>query len=309
MKPEAHFINTCWRIIVHSWQHTIRNAWIAAATVAMLVLVLSSVNVLLAVQAFTNQAIQHLEDHIDVIATFTPNASDTLIQQARSYVLSLPQVQDVTFISADQVLQTFRQSHASDTAVQAGLHDVDGNPLGAELVIKAKHTEDYAFILQALQNPQYASLFDTSTYDDHHEAIAAVQNLADQIRLIGSALIALFTLFGMLLTFNTLRVAVYTHREEIGIMRLVGASSAFVRTPFILEGIWLASFAILLSSILFACGVWWINPLLRPLFEGSDPGVTTFFLQNILTIILVETAGLYALVTTVSTLAVGTYLR
>ena len=95
-----------------------------------------------------------------------------------------------------------------------------------------------------------------------------MRTLSDSVRLVGSVLTLVFTLIGILIVFNTVRVAIYTQREEIGIMRLVGASSTFVRAPFVLQGLALAVIAVLITAILVALGVAWIEPALRPLYDG-----------------------------------------
>ncbi len=183
------------------------------------------------------------------------------------------------------------------------------NPLGAQLVIKAKHPEDYPFLLEAIRNPQYEPFIRSSSYDDHREAIAKIQQAGAQARLFASALVAIFALFGLLAAYNAIRVAIYTQREEIAIMRLVGASTSYIKMPFVLEGVWIA----LLSGLLTAGGIWGVIVLLQPrlvmIFDGRDPGLMTFFVQNATQLVAIQLGGLLVLSALVSWMAVGRYIR
>ena len=300
---------TIWRIFIYSWKNLFRNAWISLATVFVFLLALLSVNVLLGVQALVGRVVVALEDRVDIAVTFKPETPQAVFDQARFYLASLPQVKELKEITAVEALATFRELHAQDPKVLAALDEVTGNPLGPQLVMKAHHTEDYPTLLQAVQNPQYTMYIERQTYDTHEGAIALVQRVGDQVRLFASALIALFSLFGLLVAFNAIRVAIYTQREEIGIMRLVGASTAFIRAPFLLEAVWLAVGAFLLSSAATYGLIVWTEPALRTLFDGQSPGLLSYFAQFWLQIVLLEGVGLTLLAVLSSWLAVGRHIK
>lgn len=300
---------TLWRIFLYSWKNLFRNAWISLATVFVFLLALLSVNVLLGVQALVGRVVVALEDRVDISVTFKPETPSAVFDQARFYLTSLPQVRELKEISAAEALAQFRDLHAEDPKVLAALEEVGGNPLGPQLVMKARHTEDYPTLLKAVQNPQYATYIERQTYDTHEGAIALVQRIGDQVRLFASALIALFSLFGLLVAFNAIRVAIYTQREEIAIMRLVGASTAFIRSPFLLEAVWLAVGAFALSSAVTYGLIVWSEPVLRTLFDGQSPGLLGYFKQFTLQIVLFECVGLALLAILSSWLAVGRHIK
>ena len=163
-------------------------------------------------------------------------------------------------LTPDEALSDFKKRHENDPKILDALNELDQNPLGASLVIKAKRTDDYPFLLEALKNPQFDFSIESKTYDDHAEAIKRVRDLGASARVFGAILIAIFGLFSVLIVFNTVRVAIYTQREEIGIMRLVGASGSFVRLPFVLEGIFIALLASLIAAVIIAGAVTFIEP-------------------------------------------------
>jgi cell division transport system permease protein len=297
------------RIVKNAFQNILRNAWLSIATIAVLVLALASVNVLVGVNALLDQAARLLEEKVDVTVFFKPTANDALVAQARFFLEDLPQVKHVELVAPDAALKEFRERHQADPDILAALEELDGNPLGAALRVTARLPSDYPFIMETLQNPQFADAVESKTYDDHAGAINRVRMLADNARVAGGVLIAVFVLIGVLIVFNAVRVAIYTQREEIGIMRLVGASSAYVRLPFVIQGMTLALFALGVSAGLVTLGLAWIEPVLRALYDGGDPGLRRVFVEQWTTLALYEGGGLLALVGITSWAAVGKYLK
>ncbi|MSR85428.1 FtsX-like permease family protein [Candidatus Uhrbacteria bacterium] len=300
---------TLWRIFVTSWKHLARNLWIALATIFVFMMALLSVNVLLGVNAMLEKVVTLLEEKVDMTVAFKPTAPDAILQQARFYLTSLPQIKSVSVISPEQVLADFKLRHAQDPKILSALRDLPANPLGAQLIIHARQPDDYAFLAQAIQSPQYAAFIQSQTYNDHQSAIARVHDVSRQVRIVGSVLVAVFALFGLLIAFNAIRVAIYTQREEISIMRLVGASAAFIRGPFVLEGLWLAMLSLISSGAIIYSTVLWLEPILTPLFGGSDAGLQFFFVHQWSRIVLMEGVGLIGLVMIMSWLAVGKYIK
>jgi cell division transport system permease protein len=298
-----------WRIFIASWKHFARNLWIGIATVFVFTIALLSINVLLGVNAVIEQVVTLLEQKVDVTVTFNSGTPEALLSQARFYVVSLPQTAEARLVSPEEALVAFKERNVNNPKIIDALNELASNPLGAQLVIKAKHPEDYPFLLEAVRNPQYEPFIRSSSYDDHREAIARIQEAGAQIRLFASALVAIFAFFGLLAAFNAIRVAIYTQREEIAIMRLVGASASYIKGPFVLEGVWIA----LLSAILSASGVFAVVMLLQPrlttLFDGRDPGLVSFFTQNAFQLVTIQLGGLLVLSALVSWMAVGRYIR
>jgi cell division transport system permease protein len=297
------------RILKSAFQNVARNAWLSAATVVVLVLALSSVNVLVGVNALLGRAVTILEQKVDVTVFFKRGTNDALVAQARFFVEGLAQVKRVDLVAPDAALAAFKERHRTDTEILAALGELDSNPLGATIRIQAKSPGDYPFIVEALKNPQFADAIESKSYDDHAETIGRVRAIADNARFAGSGLIVVFTLIGVLIVFNTVRVAIYTQREEIGIMRLVGASSAYVRWPFVIQGFILAAIALLLAAAFVGGAVSWIEPGLRPLYDGGETGLRDVFFTQWPRLLFFEGGGLLLLVGVTSWIAAGKYLK
>lgn len=297
-----------WRMIVAAWKHFTRNIWLSLTTIFVLFLSLLSVNVLVGVNALLTNAVRILEDKVDVSVYFKADTAQGVLDQAKFFVAGLPQVRSAELVPADKALEEFKKRHAGDDTVMTALQEIDANPLGATLVVKAKRTSDYTFLLDALQNPQFSFAIESKDFDDHEEAISRVRLIGQSVRSFGIGLIAVFALFSILIVFNTIRVAIYTQREEIGVMRLVGASNAYVRLPFVLEGLLLALLALACTAGMVIVAVHWIEPQLNTFFDGNA-GLVEYFQTHAQQLVLVEGAGLGALVALSSWAAVGKYLK
>lgn len=300
---------TTGRIVSYAWKNFARNAWIGLATVFVLVLALLSVNVLVGVSAMLDRAVTILEEKIDLSVYFKAGTPDAVLQQAQFFMAGLPQVRDVVLLSPDEALASFKERHADDPRIMEALAELDENPLGASLVIRGRATGDYPFLLEALKNPQFGDAIESKTYDDHAEAIGQVRHLGSSARLFGAILIALFALFSAMIVYNAIRVAIYTQREEIGVMRLVGASSSFVRMPFVVEGLFIAVLALAITAGIVAATVTFLEPRLIAFFDGSDPGLRSYFFGHAPFLLAVEGGVLAVLVTISSWAAVGRYLK
>jgi cell division transport system permease protein len=302
-------LTTPLRVLKAAFQNIARNVWLSAATVAVLVLALASVNVLVGVNALLEQAVHLLEEKVDVTVFFKPGTNDALVTQARFFLEDLPQVRQVELVQPDEALELFKKRHATDPEILQALGELDKNPLGATIRVVARKPGDYPFIMEALKNPQFANAIESKSYDDHADSIERVRVLADNTRFVGSLLITVFALIGVLIVFNAVRVAIYTQREEIGIMRLVGASSSYVRAPFVLQGSMLAALALMLTACVVALGVSWAEPALRTLYDGGETGLHQTFIVEWPNLLLIEGGGLILVVALTSWAAVGKYLK
>ena len=206
-----------------------------AATSTMLLMLLLLAGFWL-VQAGLAAGVQYVEQKVEVVADLhdVPGAEGALTVQAvalASDVTALPSVRSVTFVSKDEALSAFR-----DRLRQRGQVDLTGfldrNPLPASLEVKLVDPRDYQDVVQLLQNR-------THVVDDVVEVQKLVQQLTTVTGVLRTGGIVLLVLVGFVVLFiivNTIRLAVVARREEIEVMRLVGASDAFIRWPFIFEG-------------------------------------------------------------------------
>jgi len=259
-------VSYLYRIIKFALQDFYRNIWLSLATITILTLTLLSINSLVAFNSITEAAAKVVEDKIDISVYFKSGANNEEVDEMKKYITSLPEVAEINYISKEEALQQFRDNHKDETTILDVVDELGDNPLGPTIRIKARTVEGYPNILQAIDKPEYNKIIDSKDYNDRQLMINQISEWTGAGREIVLIFISLFILISALIVFNTIRVAIYTHREEIAIEKLVGATNWFVRLPFLLEGVVYALFSCLLIIV-----------IIYPLLGLAEPYVSRFF--------------------------------
>ncbi|OGL95702.1 hypothetical protein A2348_03675 [Candidatus Uhrbacteria bacterium RIFOXYB12_FULL_58_10] len=271
---------TALRAVKFAFQNFGRNFWLSLITVSMLVLTLLTVNVLMVLQQVASKAIAFAEERIEVSVYFYPATAEERITGAAGYLRGLPQVRDVEVITSDEALRRFSDRHAADEAILQSLDEVGGNPFGPTLVVKAYGADDFPFILDALDNPQFRNDIREKDFSSFEDIIDRIRSTTDRIQLFGMVLSAIFLLIATLIVFNTVRIAIFIHREEIGIMKLVGATNAFVRAPFLIECLIYSLFSVAFTAVIVYSSVAVMDPKFSAFFGGESVGLLEYFIRN-----------------------------
>jgi len=298
-----------YRIIKFAFQNFWRNFWLSLITVSMLILTLLTVNVLVILNVVTTTAIESVEDKIDVSVYFDPETSTEIVQGAQGYLQALPQVVDAQLITPEEALTRFKDRHAEDPEILKSLEEVDGNPFGASLIVKAQSPQDFDFILEALDNPQFRDYIEKSEFDDYEAIIQSINRATDRVRLFGFALSGIFLLIAVLIVFNSIRVAIFIHKEEISIMRLVGASSWFIRAPFWVEVILFSLLATAVSMVITYPVLGVLEPQFNSFFYPIETGLLDYYNTNFLMLFGVQFLGLSLINIIASSVAMRRYLK
>jgi cell division transport system permease protein len=252
-----------------------------------------------------------LTNQVEVTVYFTPAATVDQIQALQTDVQALPEVQSVTYVSADQALADFQQRHANDQLTLQALNELTGNPLGAELQVRAKDPTQYAAIAQYLDAQQSqgdeSAVIDNVDYQQNQTAITRLTAIIQTSKEIGIAIALILGIASVLIAFNTIRLAIYTARDEIAVMNLVGASHWYVRGPFIIAGVLYGVISGLIVLLL-------LYPITVALGPGSqeflgDFNVFTYFLSSLPLLLLIVMGSGIVLGALSSYLAIRRYLR
>jgi cell division transport system permease protein len=243
----------------------IRNGFVSLAAVFIMTITLFTILWVLIVGAGFQTALTWLTSQVDVSVYFAPNATPDQIQALKDQVDALPQVASTTLISAEAALAAFKDRHANDQLELQALSELGENPLGPALEVRAKETSQYNAIAKYLSDLQQngaggASAIDKVNYQQNEQAISKLSNFINALRSFGLVAGAILAAAAILITFNTIRLAIYTARDEIGIMNLVGAGRWYVRGPFLVAGILygiVGSIVVLLISYPLAA---WLGP-------------------------------------------------
>jgi len=302
-------VTATYRICKFAFQNFWRNFWLSIITVSMLVLTLLTVNVLVVLNVVTETAIAAVEEKVDISVYFEPDTSLEIVEGAQGYLNGLPQVQDAMLITSDEAYARFVDRHSDDAEILGSLEEVDGNPFGPSLVVKARSPKDFDFILESLDNPQFRDYIEKKEFDDYEEIIASINRVTDHVRWFGLALSGVFLLFVIMIVFNTVRVAIFIHREEISIMRLVGASSFFIRAPFFVEAGVFSLLATAITVIMLYPILGVLEPRFDTFFDPMSSNLLGYFNENFLLIFGAQVIGLLLINVVASSMAMRRYLK
>lgn len=296
------------RIVRFALQDMFRNFSLSFMTVLVLILLLMSVNTLIAVRVLTGEAITTVKQQIDVSVYFNPKATDTQVGEVRSFVEAFPEVTKTTFLNKDESLGKFRELYQANPAILASLDELGDNPLGATLIVKTKEPQDYEKIMNALTLPEYAKIIDAKTFGDTQTAITKIQQITTQVERFTLGLTILFAVISFIIIFNTVRVAIYTQRTEISIKKLVGATNWYVRGPYVVESVLFSLVALGAAYGLVRLVLVYAEPYLTTVFNRA--GILTNYLgAHIIELAAWQLGAVVILTVGTSLLAMRRYLK
>ncbi len=272
-------VTTLFRIIKYGVQSFWRNGLVSAATIIVMVLALMVFEGLIIFNVLTETAIASLEDKIDISVYFKTSAPEDDILKVRNSLESLKEVKSVEYVSRDKALEIFKERHQGDPVITQALTELGDNPLLASLNIKAHNPEDYAIIAAYLDNDNFKELIERVTFTQSRLAIERLAKIVDTVERLGWALTVFLAFTAILVTFNTIRLAIYSNREEIGIMRLVGASNVFINGPYIVEAVIFGILAAILSLIVSGPFINLSSPYIQSFIPETD--VSNYFFANL----------------------------
>jgi cell division transport system permease protein len=274
------------RIFHFGFKNFWRNGWLSTATVAIMTLASIGFVGLIIFGVVTRAAASSIQDKIDISVYFNTNTSEDEILNIQQSLEGLSQVASVDYISQDQALTTFQQNHASDPTVSQAINELDTNPLEASLNIKAKDPSQYGAINDYLSSPTLAPYIDTISYAQNQDVINRLATIVRDVNIGGWILTIFLALVAGLVMFNTIRLAIYSNREEIGVMRVVGASNSLVRGPFVVEGMLWGTIAAVVSLVLVAPALYFVSPYLNEFIPGLN--IFQYFYTHIIQLFVYE---------------------
>lgn len=291
-----------------------RNGFVSLASILVMTVTLFTVGTTLFAGVILNSALDELRDKADVNVYFVTTAPEERILELQRSLAALPEVQSVEYVSRDEAIAAFRARHQNDQLTLQALEELGENPLGAVLNIKAKEITQYETIATFLEDHEALaeggpSIVDKVNFFDaeHRAALERLQSIVVSARSLGFIIIIILIVTTIAISFNTLRLAIYTSREEIQVMRLVGAARAYIRAPFVVEGILFGLIAGLVTLLLFYPLTYWIGSSTAEFFGGIN--VFYYYISHFPFFFLIIVGTGVVLGATASFLAVRRYLK
>jgi cell division transport system permease protein len=289
-----------------------RNSFVSLASVFVITVTLFVIGSLVFLRAVLDSSLAQLKEKVDVNVYFVTSAAEEDILGIKSSLEQMPEVAEVEYVSRDEALVRFRERHENDELTLQALDELDDNPLGAVLNVSAKDPSHYESIARFLETSNALSsdgvpIIDTINFFQNEVAIEKIASIITSSERLGLGITLLLIILSVLITFNTIRLAIYTARDEIAVMRLVGASNTYVRGPFVIEGIVAGFIAAVVSLALFYPLALWLGPITENFFSGIN--IFEYYMANLLEMIMLIIGAGILLGALSSFLAVKKYLR
>lgn len=258
------------RAIKFAGQSFFRNIWLSIVTIVMIVLSLLSISSIYTLSLITENTLKAIEQSTVVYIDLTTQATDEQSATIVDSLKSLDMVKDAEIVSKDEALESFKKRHESDELIVKALESLGNNPFTGSIRLSVNNIDDFPVILKELSKPEYANVLaiDDQEFSDSKLLIDKLSGFSNKMQKGGLILSIIFMIIAILVVYNTIQVAIYTHREEIGIMKLVGASNMFIRSPFLIEAGIYCLISIVIQTV-----------LLYLIFAGVQPYISSFLQQ------------------------------
>lgn len=289
----------------------IRGSVVSFATVLIMTVTLTIVALLIFFSGLLNHTLTAIRNKVNINVYFVTTAAPKDIFALQHRLEQLPQVASVTYTSRDKVLSDFRARHANDQLTLQALNELGGNPLDASLSVQAKDPSQYSSIAHFLSTgPALSSggvpIIDRINYEQNKGVIDRLSFAMRTAQQVGGVLVLLFALASIIIAFATIRLSIYTSRDEIAVMRLVGASNAYIRGPFIVAGVITGIISATLVMLLLWPVTWYTASITTSWFGGFD--FFQYYIYNLGRIALILFGSGFLLGGVASYLAIRRYL-
>lgn len=268
-----------YRIIKFSFQDIARNVWLTIVTLTILLLALFSINMLMTVRVISDSAVVAIKEKINISLYLKPETPESEIMALKAKISNSEKVKSIVYVSKQSALEIFREKYKNNQSVLAALKELGRNPLSPSLTIIPKNFADSGLLINELRmidNP----IIESRDFSDNTVILNKINSITQRVNEVGFFIIIMFILTSLLVIYNAIRVAIYTHRQEIEIMRLVGASNFFIYMPYIVS-----AFVYTLLSILIVISVFYpflslLQPYLEVFFMGYNVNILSYFVNN-----------------------------
>ena len=295
------------RVVTYAWLSFRRNGWLSTATILVMALTLFVIGGLLLMSVVANTILDDLENKIDISVTFKKGTAESTILAVRRELEAFAAVREVTYVSPEEALAAFKERHKGDPTVLASLEELgEENPLPATLAIKAEDPQRLSEVAEFLERKDYPAI-EKINYFENRKVIERLTAVVRGVRGVGAVAVLILGFVAVLVAFNTVRLAIYTAREEIQIMKLVGATNWYIRGPFIIEGILHGGIAAIVTSLAFLPLIGFASSKLLLFLPGIN--LQRYFTENFLQFFLILLAIGIVLGVGSSLLAIRRYLK
>lgn len=289
-----------------------RNRTVSLSSIFILTITLSIITSFYLFRSVFDYTLNEVREKVDIRIYFKTDATEQQTSEVKAKLMGLTDVKTVTYTSKEQALEDFRKKHEGDQLTLQALEELGINPFGASLSVVANDTSRYEAIAQQLDDTSgllgdNKTAIDKINYYQIKDSIDKLNNIIGWTNTVGFWLSVIFILMSCMIVYNTIRLAIFVYRDEIAVMKLVGASNMFIRGPFVVESILYSVTATLITVVIFFPATIWVTKKTVFFFEGMN--IHSFYTAH-LGVLVLSLLVFGAILTTVSSLlAVRKYLK
>jgi len=295
------------KIFKFGWENFSRNKGLFFATIFITVITSSLISGLFILNGATEHLIASIQEKVDISVYFSSYATEEEIFDIEEKLAKIPEVKDIEYISKEEALYLFKERHKNNPVIIESLEEIGENPLAAHLNIKAWEASQYEQISGFLEGGPFNGVIDKVDYYQNKTIIDRIFSITSTIERASLFFIAVSSILAVLITFNTVRLGIMNFKEEISVMRLVGASNWFIRGPFAVQGFISGIIATIVTVIIFSVGCWFLSPKIGNVV--SEFNLFSYFQANIFAIIGIQLGTSLLLGIIPSLIAIRKYLK
>ncbi len=293
------------------YHNFIRSGFTSLASILVMTITLFVITSLIFIQASLNASLNDVKERVDVTVYFVPGAIEKDILEVQDTLEKLPEIREISYTSQEEALMNFKDKHSNDYLTLQALDELDSNPLGASLNIKAEDPSQYENISKYIENDGTLSrgaltIIDKIDYRQNKIVIDRLNSIIAGAQRLGLIISLVLVLISIIITFNTIKLIIYMSKEEIKVMRLVGAGNRYIQGPFIFSGILVGITASILTILLFIPISIWLG---NQMSDFLSLNLYTYFKSNFLQLFIIMIFSGIMIGSISSSLAIVRYLR
>lgn len=277
------------RIIKAGIINFVRNGWLSLASITIMVLTLFTIALFLVLNIVLSAGINEVQDKMDISVYFKDNAKESQIIKIQENLSKESEVKSINYVSKKDALDKMKKTFANNDKILEPLKD--NNPLPASLGIKVYKVEDFDKVAKIFDQEEYKDIIHNISYKNNEKIIKRLYIATNFIQRAGWVSAIVFTFTSLIIIFNTVRMAIFARKEEIGIMQLVGATRWFIKGPFLVEGIVIGLFSSLISGSIIIPMIRYASPKIDAyLGTGLSGNVTQYVNDHLMSVFLNQMA-------------------
>ena len=276
------------RVLKFAFVDFYRNKGISIAAIFVLFVTTFIITGIFFVHGISNFLIITIENKIDITAYFKEDTDEQDILNAKNKILKdYPGIKNIQYVSKEDALNNFKEKHKDNSVFSEALTEVGNNPFLPSLNITTTgNTSQYEQINNILQQDKFSNMIEKVDFYQKKDTIEKVFSITSSINKFGLVLGIILVLVSILVVFNTMKLVIESSKDEISTMRIVGASSWFVRSPFIIEGAIFGLISFAFCFLITFLLVYFLSASFSFIMPGFSP--FNYFISNILVIVLIQ---------------------